>query len=190
MTSAPALAALVILACCSLRDSDPSLAFKASEAGAAEPAPEVSYSSSRADPVVDRPEAKPSTALASMVDVRITAGSNASDRIAFEFADAIPEFGVEVPEGVVSQCDAGLPVRLEGSTKVLVTFLSARSHDDRGALTIDATQVRGRGGSIAEARQICDTDGEVAWAIGINGSRQFQVSSLSNPPRFVVDVEN
>lgn len=41
---------------------------------------------------------------------------------------------------------------------------------------------------LAEAKQGEDFEGKVRWALGLNKQRCPQVSTLTNPPRLVVDL--
>ena len=42
---------------------------------------------------------------------------------------------------------------------------------------------------IVEAKQTCDFEAEVAWALGVARVTDFLVTTLSNPTRVVVDVK-
>jgi hypothetical protein len=81
-----------------------------------------------------------------------------------------------------------MPVSIRGASTISVRFEGAQAHDDAGKLTIDATQLAGPGKSILEARQTCDFEGQVQWGIGVSGDKDFQVTSLTNPSRLVIDV--
>lgn len=51
------------------------------------------------------------------------------------------------------------------------------------------TDFRGGQGSLAQATQVCDANGVVAWVVGVNKKGQFRVTTLANPPRLVIDIE-
>jgi len=60
------------------------------------------------------------------------------------------------------------------------------------AVTIGAvarTSLAGPGPAILEARQTCDFEGEVSWALGLAARQRFKVTLLANPTRVVVDVK-
>jgi hypothetical protein len=80
-------------------------------------------------------------------------------------------------------------VTVEGQAILLVRFDQAAAHTDAGQLTVARREVAGPGETILEARQVCDFEGEVSWAIGVKGRQRFKVTLLDAPRRVVIDVK-
>lgn len=133
----------------------------------------------------------PPRGIAVVEDVR--AGSHSEqggwERIVFEMRGDLPEGDVLYATRQVAQCGSGAPVSLKGSAVLLVTFRGTQAHDDFGRLTVDATQLTGPGKAITEAKQVCDFEGLVEWAIGVHARQRFKVTLLTNPHRVVIDVK-
>jgi len=55
-------------------------------------------------------------------------------------------------------------------------------------VTVNATQVTGSPEAIVEAKQTCDFEGVVEWALGTDRVAPFRVTTLSSPSRIVIDV--
>jgi hypothetical protein len=47
----------------------------------------------------------------------------------------------------------------------------------------------GPGNAILQARSACDFEAHVDWAIGVKARQRFKVTTLTNPPRVVIDVK-
>jgi len=135
------------------------------------------------------------TGPAYVVDVRMAFHPEAGgwERIVFELeSDGRPEVLVEYRDPVVF-CGSGEELDVPESRAALVVELApAAAHDDQGELTLRSgqTELPGlRGGAIVEARQVCDFEGEVAWAFGLKGERNFKLSTLQDPVRVVIDIK-
>jgi hypothetical protein len=57
-----------------------------------------------------------------------------------------------------------------------------------GQVTVPDLGIGGTGVAIREAVQTCDFEGVVDWAVGIDGTRAFRVTVLTNPSRIIIDV--
>ena len=110
------------------------------------------------------------------------------DRIVFEFGDDLPPGTVSyVP--AVTACGSGAPVMMRGTAILAVRFSQAAAHTEAGQPTVARNVIPGAGQTILEARQTCDFEGEVAWAIGVAGRQRFKVTLLANPRRVVIDIK-
>ena len=72
---------------------------------------------------------------------------------------------------------------------LVVRFSPAVAHEEAGRSTLKALDLRGTGYAILRAPQTCDSEGEVAWAMAVNGRQPFRVTVLSSPARVVIDVK-
>jgi hypothetical protein len=110
------------------------------------------------------------------------------DRIVFEFEENLPPGSITyVPSACA--CGSGMPVPVAGAAILLVRFDQAAAHTDAGQPTIGQREMPGPGDTILAARQVCDFEGEVAWAIGIRDRQRFKVTLLDGPRRVVIDVK-
>ncbi|MGH2607857.1 MAG: AMIN-like domain-containing (lipo)protein, partial [Tepidiformaceae bacterium] len=89
----------------------------------------------------------------------------------------------------VSQCGSGNPVALQGSAVLSVTIQGAAQHTDAGQQTFAQQTVDGPGNTILEAKQHCDFEALLGWAMGLKGEQNFKVTTLQDPPRLVIDVK-
>jgi hypothetical protein len=110
------------------------------------------------------------------------------DRIVFEFASDLPQGEIHY-ETSASQCGSGMPVQLPGSAVLVVEFEPAVAHTEAGQPTLPSQEIQGPGNSILLARQSCDFEAHVDWAIGVRGEQRFKVTRLANPTRVVIDVK-
>ena len=122
--------------------------------------------------------------------VRLESRSEAGgwDRVVFEFEDALPAGEIEYVEEA-RDCSSGERVRMPSTAILLVRFSPAAAHDEGGRSTVRALDLLGTGYAILRARQICDSEAEVAWAVAVNGRQPFKVTVLTNPTRVVIDVK-
>jgi hypothetical protein len=110
------------------------------------------------------------------------------DRVVFEFSDAgLPPATVEVVPRAIA-CGSGQQVNLRAPGVVTVTMRAAVAHDDNGKATAGPPQ--GSGKVVKDVQGLCDFEGVVAYALGIDGLKGFTVSTLTSPNRIVVDVNH
>lgn len=162
----------------------PSVSIVGTAPGGATPAPVViNPVSLRAVPAT---QAKPAV----LADVRAGEPGDApgSERIVFQFAGDFPATTiVYVP--VAQSCGSGAAVPVAGGAVLLVRFERAMAHDDTGKVTVPATSLTGPGTSIREARQVCDFEGVVSWAVGVANRVPFRYTVLDSPRRLVLDFQ-
>lgn len=127
------------------------------------------------------------------------------DRVTFEFGpdpktDAknkvpfdelvVPKYSVDSPASV-SAGPKGDNVVVAGSALLGVLFTGASAHDaDKPIRSYPGpSEIKPKDFPVlAEAKQGEDSEGKVRWALGLNKQRCPQVSTLTNPPRLVVDL--
>ncbi len=110
------------------------------------------------------------------------------DRIVFEFDTALPSVEIGYVSSVIS-CGPGLPVPVQGQAILAVRFEPGAAHNEQGQLTVPATTVPGQGGVILEAKEYCDFEAVLQWAIGLKARQLFKVTTLNSPPRLVIDIK-
>jgi hypothetical protein len=142
------------------------------------------------DPVTTKPNPDPPTGVPQLVDVRmgIHPENGGWERIVFEFEGGLPPAEVRYVESA-SECGSGDEVELDGEATLTVTFQGAAQHTDAGTPTFDEQEVPGPGNTIVEAKQSCDFEAVLAWAMGIESEQNFKVTTLQSPPRLVIDVK-
>jgi hypothetical protein len=124
-------------------------------------------------------------------DVRVTRQDGA-DRIVFEFAAAVPGYVIDYTDLPVTSDPAGQVVALAGAAALKISLHGASAYATVGDTTPayrgsdrvppgDATQV-------TEVVKLGDFERVMIWAAGVTARTSFQVSTLSAPPRLVVDV--
>jgi hypothetical protein len=124
-----------------------------------------------------------------LTDVRIGAHpSEGFDRIVFEYAGVLPDTTRIQYENAAVACGSGNTVPVAGSGTLVVHMTAARAHDDMGNVTVPDLDLDGTGAAIRQAVSTCDFEGVVDWAVGIDGTRAFRVTVLTNPSRIVIDV--
>jgi hypothetical protein len=142
------------------------------------------------DPVTIKSNPDPLRGSALLRDVRIGVHPEEGgwDRIVFEFAGDLPPGRVEYVQDV-SACGSGMPVPLRGAAILAVRFDQTAAHTEAGQPTIARNMIPGPGETILEARQTCDFEGHVEWALGVKGRQRFKVTLLDNPRRVAIDIK-
>ncbi len=124
-------------------------------------------------------------------DVRLTRQDGA-DRIVFEFADAVPGYAISYTDLPVTSDPAGLVVPVAGAAALQISLRGASAYAAVG----DAAPAYGGpnripGGDATRVTELVglgDFERVMAWAAGVNARTGFRVTTLSGPPRLVVDV--
>jgi hypothetical protein len=142
------------------------------------------------DPVTTKSNPDPLTGQALLKDVRmgVHPENGGWERIVFEFEGGLPPADVRYVTSE-SQCGSGQPMALAGSAVLRVRFSTAAAHNDAGQVTFGKQTVPGPGNTIVEAKQSCDFEAVLAWAMGLKAQQNFKVTTLQNPPRLVIDVK-
>ena len=86
---------------------------------------------------------------------------------------------------------SGEPVSLAGQSALQVTMgatgLDVSSNPPRETYT-GPRRIPGGGGAVQELVQTGDFEAVLTWAIGVDGKPEFRVSTLTAPPRLVIDI--
>ena len=126
-------------------------------------------------------------------DVR-TGLQRCADRVVFEFQDdAAPAYTVEYRSGPFTFGESGLPITIQGSSFIVVTFPYASGVDlnqptapqtytgPESIVPTGLTHVR-------EVRRLEDFEAVLVWVIGVDTTRPFSVGALTEPPRVYIDI--
>lgn len=112
------------------------------------------------------------------------------DRVVFEFSDRVP--GYKVAYGSKPLTDtSGKQVQLAGSAALVVRMEAASGfNQDTGQTTYSGPkQVQPAGTrAVGALAQIEDFEAVLTWAVGLNAELPFRVSTLTSPPRLVIDI--
>jgi hypothetical protein len=132
----------------------------------------------------------PPTSISTLRDVRIGAHPEEGgwDRIVFEFQDTSPPGEIGYVDAAQA-CGSGAPVSVQGQAVLAVRFTSVQAHNDAGQPTVRTRELPGPGGAVLEAKQYCDFEGHVDWAVGVKAKQRFKVTRLTNPSRVVIDIK-
>ncbi|MEX2159268.1 MAG: hypothetical protein WEB04_07700 [Dehalococcoidia bacterium] len=119
-----------------------------------------------------------------------TAQHDGFDRIVFEFSGAgAPVYRVEYLTDP-TDCGSGEPTFPSGGNAAYlqIKFMPAVAHNEAGASTIESQGLSPDLPSIKRARQSCDFEADVTWALLLGGQTDFRVFALVNPMRLAVDI--
>lgn len=106
------------------------------------------------------------------------------EAIAFEFDGPVPGYKVEYAASA-AQCGSGQPVTVSGAGMIVVRLSPAAAHDASGKSTGAPASVPGMT-DLTEAKQTCDFEGVVGYAVGVKAKGPFEVTTVGN--RLVVAV--
>ena len=120
---------------------------------------------------------------AHLVAVRV-ARQAGSDRVVFEFRDRTPGYRVEYATGPVMNTE-GREVAVAGPAKLVIHMEQATGADSyTGPARLGAqgtTQVQ-------EVARVEDFEAVLRWVVGVRSQAPFRVTTLTAPPRLVIDV--
>lgn len=138
------------------------------------------------------PAASPSAEAAGatlLTDVRL-AHQEGFDRVTFEFSGPLPRYDIRYGDGPVIASGSGeelevggdgvLRVRMEPATGYDMASQTP-SYDGPARLTSDTT-------NIVELVRVGDFEAVLEWAVGVRTASAYEVATLDDPPRIVVDV--
>lgn len=139
-------------------------------------------------------QSTPATDPASLLTAVRTAVHEGCDRIVFEFRDgAPPGYQVEYRPGPFNKGESDEPLEVQGNAYLVVRFDKASGVDQSSPMAsptyTGSRTLTGLGlGHAVEVVNSEDFEGILTWVIGLDGQRPFTVSTLSSPPRVVIDV--
>jgi hypothetical protein len=126
---------------------------------------------------------------AHLVAVR-AARQDTVDRVVFEFADQVPGYKVAYGNKPIVGT-SGKQVPLAGAAALVVHMEAATGFNlDTGKPTYSGPQRLPPAGTRAvdDVAQVEDFEGVLSWALGVNAEIPFHVSTLTAPPRLVIDL--
>ncbi len=111
------------------------------------------------------------------------------DRVVFEFQGGLPGYRVGYI-GPATQCGSGMSANIAGTALLEVHMTPANAHDDSGALTFtgNVQSIIAQVPLLRGMAQTCDFEADVTWVLGLNEEVDFIVTTLTNPPRVVIDL--
>lgn len=124
-----------------------------------------------------------------LVDIR-AAQHPTYDRLVFEFTGLLPE---ERDVRFVSQLvqdGSGLPLSLVGDALLQVRFSVAVGHDDQGQVTYGPLSRTYALPNLIQVRTAGDFEGTLTFGVGLAKATSFQMFTLTNPSRVVIDIDN
>jgi hypothetical protein len=115
------------------------------------------------------------------------------DRLVFEFTDRVPGYEVSYVGRPVLEDASGREVAIEGAAVLRVKMVTASGVDlsTSGARTTYTGPDRLRPSGTTVVRELArsgDFEGTLTWVAGASVQAPFRVTTLSSPPRLVVDV--
>ncbi len=130
-----------------------------------------------------------------LTDVRVGA-HRCFDRVTFEFRPSPPGgvgYRVQYEAEPLREDGSGRPVEVDGRAFIVVRLSPARDVEFSGGRPERTYRgpeaIRPRGNTrVVEVRHVSSFEGRVKWAIGVDASRPFRVTTLAGPPRVVIDV--
>lgn len=116
------------------------------------------------------------------------------DRVVFEFANALPGYDVRYATGPVRADGSGARVAVGGNAAVVVRMENALDADlsepDAPMTYTGPQRITPGTPEVAELVRVGGFEGVLTWAVGLVDRVDFRVSTLSDPPRVVVDFRN
>lgn len=101
----------------------------------------------------------------------------------------LPAYWVRYVPKPISAAPSGLPVTIRGAAVLMVSLTSWMNGPEQNGYT-GPTDVFPTNGvsTILEYQLNEDFEGQSAWALGLDRTRPFTVTTLTAPPRVVVDI--
>jgi hypothetical protein len=132
----------------------------------------------------------PTHPTAHLVAVR-SARQQTVDRVVFEFTEQVPGYSVAYkPKPIMGT--SGKEVTVAGATALVVRMESASGVDTNTGFKqtyAGPTHVQPSGTRLVkEVAQAEDFEGVLSWVIGLDAQAPFRVSTLTSPPRLVIDI--
>ena len=122
-----------------------------------------------------------------------TGGHRCFDRFVIELqpsdpAPGFPGYWVRYVPKPISASPSGLPVTIRGDAVLMVSLGSWMNGPEQKGYTGPTDVVPTNVSTILEYRLNEDFEGQSAWALGLDRTRDFTVNRLTAPPRLIVDI--
>jgi hypothetical protein len=110
------------------------------------------------------------------------------DRITFEFKDTLPGIVELHPQSNArfTHDASGQMETIAGTFGLRIVFRGADEHSNYSG----ATDFKSSYADLKEAKAFGDFEGVVTWGVGLAKPACFHVSTLTNPARLVIDLQN
>jgi hypothetical protein len=112
------------------------------------------------------------------------------DRVVLVFADSVPRYTVAFVEDRPRQCGSGRPVEWTAPAYATITLESARAHNQRGRATVQTLAAHPALPVVRTASLMCDFEGRVEWALGLDRRVPIRAFELASPARLVIDFQH
>lgn len=116
------------------------------------------------------------------------------DRVVFEFKNAVPGYRIGYVERPVTEDGSGSEVSLDGAAVLQVRMQNASGVDlsqpEAPATYAGPARLTPDTSTVVELARTGDFEAMLTWAIGTQSRAPFEVTTLSGPPRLVIDVRN
>lgn len=136
----------------------------------------------------------PGTQGSFIADVR-SAAHDGFDRVVFEFTGTVPTYRVEsVPGDPSFENMEGEPIPVSGQAALTVWLQGTSRYDFtqdyRPVFDVPyPARIRSDTVAVTEVVEMLDFEAESWWIIGLTGTRPFLVSTLDDPGRLVIDIQ-
>jgi hypothetical protein len=110
------------------------------------------------------------------------------ERVTIEFANGRPHdvvLSLQQSSTFTTQDTGGQSFTLKGLDGALVTIHGSEGHSEYHG----PADIKTKGSTVLELRQIVDVDGTVQWAIGLSGVACYRATFYDNPVRLVIDFQ-
>ena len=109
----------------------------------------------------------PAIVVAFLLGIHVGANS-----VTFTFRGAPEHVRAAYVAGPLAECGSGRAVRLRGRAHFVIHFLPGRT-----ALSFaQSRRLKGAGGAVRELAKTCDFESDLAWAIGLDRRRPYNVA--------------
>jgi hypothetical protein len=116
------------------------------------------------------------------------------DRVVFEFENTVPGYEVGYGTKPIAADPGETTVPIAGEQVLIVRMERAAGVDLSGAdyrqTYTGPTQITADTPEVTDLARVGDFEAVLTWAIGLRDPVDFRVTTLSDPPRLVVDVRN
>jgi hypothetical protein len=139
-------------------------------------------------------QSSPATEPTALLTDLHTSVNDGCDRVVFQFRDGSPPgYDVSYKPGPFNKGQSNEPLEVQGSAYLVVRFDKASGVDmtsPMGSPTYTGSRAMTNLGltHAVEVTNAEDFEGIMTWVIGLDAQRPFKVTTLSSPPRVVVDV--
>ena len=114
------------------------------------------------------------------------------ERVVFEFTNHVPGYHVGYVTGPTIEDGSGDTLTVGGTDKIAVRMEAAAGYDlsGSGQQTYNgANPIVHNGAIVIELVRSGDFEATLGWVIGVGSLQPFHVTTLTNPPRLVIDIK-